>query len=121
MTRRKGAWILGSLLAIGMASAAIAAGFPNILTTLATTQLVRIYYANSPGSTQGYASLATLAAFIGTQEGAGILAGPYPAPTTTGTGTQTFTNSPCTTLTTEDWVPVTLTGKTGTWYIPACQ
>lgn len=43
------------------------------------------------------------------------------ASSTTGAGTQTFTNSPCTGLTTERWIPVQITGQTGTWYIPTCQ
>lgn len=43
------------------------------------------------------------------------------ASSTTGAGTQTFTNSPCTGLTTEQWIPVAITGQTGTWYVPACQ
>lgn len=43
------------------------------------------------------------------------------ASSTTGAGTETFTNSPCTGLTTEQWVPVKITGQTGTWYVPACQ
>jgi hypothetical protein len=40
---------------------------------------------------------------------------------TTGAGTQTFLNSPCTGLTTEQWIPVQITGQTGPWYIAACQ
>jgi len=40
---------------------------------------------------------------------------------TTGAGTETFTNSPCTGLTTEQWVPIKISGQSGTWYIPACQ
>lgn len=40
---------------------------------------------------------------------------------TTGASTQTFTNSPCSGLTTEKWIPVEITGQTGTWNIPACQ
>lgn len=43
------------------------------------------------------------------------------ASSTTGSGAQTFTNSPCTGLTTERWVPVAITGQSGTWYVPACQ
>ena len=43
------------------------------------------------------------------------------ASSTTGAGTQTFINSPCTGMTTEQWVPVGITGQTGTWYVPACQ
>lgn len=43
------------------------------------------------------------------------------ASSTTGAGTQTFLNSPCTGLTSEQWIPVTITGQTGTWYIPTCQ
>jgi hypothetical protein len=40
----------------------------------------------------------------------------------TGTSTQTFTNSPCTALTTEVWIPVTIYGTAGgNYYIPACQ
>lgn len=39
----------------------------------------------------------------------------------TGAGTQTLTNSPCTGLTTEQWIPVEITGQTGKWYVPACQ
>lgn len=39
----------------------------------------------------------------------------------TGAGTETFTNSPCTGLTTEQWIPVQVTGQTGTWFVPACQ
>lgn len=39
----------------------------------------------------------------------------------TGAGTQTLTNSPCTTLTTAQWVPVQIAGQTGTWFVPACQ
>ncbi len=40
---------------------------------------------------------------------------------TTGAGIATFTNSPCTILTTEQWIPVEITGQTGTWYLAACQ
>lgn len=43
------------------------------------------------------------------------------ATSTTGAGTQTLTNSPCTGLTTEKWIPVTITGQSGTWFVPACQ
>lgn len=43
------------------------------------------------------------------------------ASSTTGTGAQTFTNSPCTGLMTERWVPIGITGQSGTWYMPACQ
>ena len=43
------------------------------------------------------------------------------ASSTTGAGSQTFTNSPCTGLTTEQWIPVGITGKTGTYYVAACQ
>lgn len=43
------------------------------------------------------------------------------ATSSTGAGTQTYTNSPCSGLTTEKWIPVTITGQTGTWYVPACQ
>lgn len=43
------------------------------------------------------------------------------ASSTTGASVQTFTNSPCGTLTTERWIPITITGQTGTWNIPACQ
>jgi hypothetical protein len=43
------------------------------------------------------------------------------ASSTTGSGIQTFTNSPCTGLTTEKWVPVQISGQSGTWYVPACQ
>ena len=43
------------------------------------------------------------------------------ASSTTGAGTETFTNSPCTGLTTEKWIPVQITGQTGTFYVPACQ
>jgi hypothetical protein len=43
------------------------------------------------------------------------------ATSTTGAATQTFTNSPCSGLTSERWVPVAITGQTGTWYVPACQ
>jgi len=50
-----------------------------------------------------------------------ILGTPQLASSTTGSGTQTFTNSPCGTLTTERWIPVTIVGQTGTWNIPACQ
>jgi hypothetical protein len=50
------------------------------------------------------------------------LAGTVTMPTsTTGAGTQTFVNSPCSGLTTEKWIPVHITGQTGTWNIPACQ
>ena len=42
-------------------------------------------------------------------------------PSTTGTATQTFTNSPCTGTTVAKWIQVTITGQTGTFYIPACQ
>lgn len=38
---------------------------------------------------------------------------------TTGASTATFTNAPCPTGT--RWVPVTLNGQTGTWYVPACH
>lgn len=40
---------------------------------------------------------------------------------TTGAGTATFTNAPCTGLTTEQWLPVQITGQSGTWYLGACQ
>ena len=43
------------------------------------------------------------------------------ASSTTGAGTSTFTNSPCSGLTTERWIPVSITGQSGTWYVPACQ
>ncbi|HET6610121.1 MAG TPA: hypothetical protein VFG62_25880 [Rhodopila sp.] len=43
------------------------------------------------------------------------------ASSTTGAGAQTFTNSPCTGLTTERWVPISITGQSGTFYVPACQ
>lgn len=43
------------------------------------------------------------------------------ASSTTGAGTQTFTNSPCSGLTTERWIPVQITGQSGTWNVPACQ
>lgn len=43
------------------------------------------------------------------------------ATSSTGAGTQTFANSPCSGLTSERWIPVGITGQTGTWYIPACQ
>jgi hypothetical protein len=46
---------------------------------------------------------------------------PTLATSSTGAGTQTFTNSPCSGLTTERWVPIAITGQTGTWYIAACQ
>lgn len=50
--------------------------------------------------------------------GAGVI---QYAASTAGAGTQTFTNSPCSTLTTERWIPAQITGQTGTWYVPACQ
>lgn len=59
-----------------------------------------------------------------TPKGAGtiVAAGPIKlASSTTGAGTQTFTNSPCSGLTSERWIPYQITGQTGTWYIPACQ
>lgn len=43
------------------------------------------------------------------------------ASSTTGVGLQTFTNSPCVTLSTEQYIPVQITGQTGTWYVAACQ
>lgn len=112
-------WLLAFGLAGVLAGAGVAwsAGFPNILTSFTTTQLVRLYYNNSPGSVQGYAALGTLAS-SGILKGA--LTGAYPT-ATTGSGTQTFTNSPCSTLTTAEWIPVTITGQTGTWYLAACQ
>ncbi len=39
----------------------------------------------------------------------------------TGVGAQTFTNSPCTGLTTEQWLSVEISGQSGTWFVPACQ
>lgn len=42
-------------------------------------------------------------------------------PSTTGGSVQTFTNSPCTTLTSEQWIAVSITGRAGTWRVPACQ
>ena len=42
------------------------------------------------------------------------------ATSTTGSGTQTFTNSPCTGLTTEKWIPTEISGV-GTGWIPFCQ
>ena len=50
-----------------------------------------------------------------------FLAQPTMASSTTGAGAQTFTNSPCAGLTTEKWIPVSITGQSGTWYVPACQ
>lgn len=40
---------------------------------------------------------------------------------TTGASTQTFTNSPCSALTTERWIPVKITGLTSSFFIPACS
>lgn len=104
---------VAAVAGMAVAAAAYAATGPNILTTLSSTQLVRIFNAGSPGSTQGWTTLSTLA-------NSGILVGPYPT-ATTGAGTQTFTNSPCTGLTTEEWVPVSIKGQTGTWFVAACQ
>lgn len=39
----------------------------------------------------------------------------------TGAGTQTFTNSPCTTLNTERWIKVQIVGSTSSWFVPACN
>jgi hypothetical protein len=51
-----------------------------------------------------------------------LTAAPVFASSATGAATQTFTNAPCaTSLTTEQWVPVSITGQTGTWYVPACH
>lgn len=43
------------------------------------------------------------------------------AASSTGASTQTFTNSPCSGLTTARWISVQITGQTGTWFVPACQ
>lgn len=75
------------------------------VTALTANQLIRIY--QSQGSTFGYAPANQ---FV------------FGANPTTGSGTQTFTNSPCTVSgTTELWLPVVITGQTGTWYVPACH
>lgn len=39
----------------------------------------------------------------------------------TGASTQTFTNSPCSTLTTERWIKVTIVGSTSNFFVPACS
>jgi hypothetical protein len=76
-----------------------------------------------------------LAAGLGyiSKQGAAAWTPPIPAQTAgsnpvfgnsvSGSGsTQTFTNSPCTGTTTEQWIPVQIYGTAGgTWYIPACQ
>lgn len=47
---------------------------------------------------------------------------PFFGNATTGSGTQTFTNSPCTGTTSEQWIPVQIYGTAGgNYYIPACQ
>jgi hypothetical protein len=44
------------------------------------------------------------------------------ASSTTGATTQTYTNGPCTTsATTAQWIPVSITGQSGTFYIAACH
>lgn len=43
------------------------------------------------------------------------------ASSTTGAGVQTMTNSPCTGLTVGQWIPISITGQTGTWYLFACK
>jgi hypothetical protein len=41
---------------------------------------------------------------------------------TTGSTAQTYTNGPCTTsATTAQWIPIAITGQSGTWYVPACH
>ena len=40
---------------------------------------------------------------------------------TTGSSSQTYTNSPCTNTTTAHWIPVGITGQSGTFYLAACQ
>ena len=41
---------------------------------------------------------------------------------TTGSTAQTYTNSPCTTsATTAQWIPVSITGQSGTFYVAACH
>jgi hypothetical protein len=44
------------------------------------------------------------------------------ASSTTGVTSQSYTNGPCTTsATTAQWIPVKITGQSGTWYVPACH
>lgn len=50
-----------------------------------------------------------------------LSAQPVYASSSTGAGVQTFTNSPCSGLTTARWIPVSITGQSGTWNVPACQ
>lgn len=67
---------------------------------------------------------APAAGHFSTLSATGVLtlsAQPAFASSSTGSGTQTFVNSPCTGLTTAKWIPVTITGQSGTWNIPACQ
>jgi hypothetical protein len=101
------------LIALGVIFASIGLGVgigafaaPNILTLFASNQLIRAY--GSPGSTAGYVSAYQFVTGART-------------PSTTGSATETFVNSPCTGTTTQQWLPVTITGLTGTYYVPACQ
>lgn len=50
-----------------------------------------------------------------------LSAQPKFASSSSGAGAQTFTNSPCTGLASERWIPVSITGQSGTWFVPACQ
>jgi hypothetical protein len=71
------------------------------------------------GTAQTFTALQTINSGAGITFGATATLG-LPQ-STTGAGTQTFTNSPCTGLTTEQWVSVTIAGQTGTWFVPACK
>jgi hypothetical protein len=66
----------------------------------------------------------TTATTLALQPSGGVIKAGGPvqyASASTGSGTQTFTNSPCTGLTSEKWIQVQITGQTGTFYVPACQ
>jgi hypothetical protein len=93
---------------IGMVvgAAAWAAAAPGIVTLFTSSQLLRVY--GSPGSTTGYVLANQMVSGAST-------------PNTSGSATETFTNSPCTGTTTQQWLPVKITSLTGTYYVPACQ
>jgi hypothetical protein len=66
-------------------------------------------------------TLVTAATFKGGTQQMQLATAPQFHSSSTGAATQTFTNSPCTGLTTEQWIPVAINGQSGTWFVPACQ
>lgn len=86
------------------------------------TGTVQINQTWTAATTLALGTSAATAINIGNGSSTTTFAGTVQMPTSsTGAGTQTFMNSPCSTLTTERWMPVQITGQTGTWYVPACQ